>query len=100
MSISTWEAMPLNGADPLEKFDEQFARFQEKRRKFADERASFWHLQEAELCLEYKNYPATVFHLKRVRGETLTEPLKLRWKGVTDRYQAAVAKKLETAEKR
>ena len=48
-SISTWEALPLDS-------EEQFAKFQEKRRRFADQRTSFWHLQEAELCLQHRNY--------------------------------------------
>ena len=70
-SISIWEAPPLDS-------EEQFARFQEKRRRFADERSNFWHLQEAELCLDYKNLSAARYHLQRVQKDLLTGPLQSR----------------------
>jgi WD40 repeat protein/serine/threonine protein kinase len=70
-SISIWEA-------PLLDSEEQFARFQAKRRRFADERTNFWHLQEAEVCLLHKNVAAARFHLQRIGPVPLPEPLQLR----------------------
>ncbi len=78
-SISIWEAPPLDN-------EEQFVRFQEKRRRFADERSNFWHLQEAELCLDYKNVPAARYHLQRLQKDLLTGPLQSR----LDRVEARI----------
>lgn len=78
-SISLWEAPPLsNGA--------QFAKFQEKRRRFADERSSFWHLQEAELCLARRNMKAARFHVALLTDDFPAGPLQIR----KDRLQAAL----------
>ncbi len=70
-SISTWEAPPL-------ETEPQFAKFQEKRRRFADERTDFWHLQEAELCLVYRNLSAARFHLDFLRDDLRSAPLQAR----------------------
>ncbi len=78
-SISTWEAPPLDS-------DEQFARFQEKRRRFVDQRTSFWHLQEAELCLVYRNLNAARFHMGLLQGDLRSGPLQVR----KDRLEAAI----------
>jgi WD40 repeat protein/serine/threonine protein kinase len=80
-SISTWEAPRLDN-------EEQFARFQEKRRRFADERTSFWHLQEAELCLVYRNLSAARFHLSLLQGDLRSVPLQAR----KDRLEAAIGR--------
>jgi WD40 repeat protein/serine/threonine protein kinase len=70
-SISIWEAPPL--------FDkESFKNYQAGRRRRADLRGHFWHLQEAEHCLEHKNLPAARFHLQRVTAPSLPPPLQLR----------------------
>ena len=78
-SITAWEAPPL-------ETEEQFAKFQEKRRRFADERTSFWHLQEAEVCLGHKNLQAARFHLKHLRNDLLSAPLLAR----KDRLEATL----------
>ena len=80
-SISTWDAPPLDS-------DEQFAKFQEKRRRFADERTSFWHLQEAELCLGFGNYNAARFHVNLLKDELRSGPLLAR----RERLEAALKK--------
>jgi WD40 repeat protein len=89
-SISTWEALPLD-------CEEQFARFQEKRRWFADQRTSFWHLQEAELCLQHKNLPAALFHLQRLRSDTLTEPLQSRSQRVKSSVSRSLSRQMRWA---
>jgi hypothetical protein len=48
---------------------------QAPRRKAADQRATSWHLQEAEHCLEHKNLPAARFPLQQMAGGALPEPL-------------------------
>jgi eukaryotic-like serine/threonine-protein kinase len=70
-SISLWEAPYLDN-------EEQFAKFQDKRRRFADERTSFWHLQEAELCLVYRNLSAARFHLNLLKNDLRSAPLQVR----------------------
>jgi WD40 repeat protein/serine/threonine protein kinase len=70
-SISLWEAPRLDTED-------QFANFQEKRRRFADERSSFWHLQEAEVCLNYRNINAARFHMCFLTDDFRTGPLQAR----------------------
>jgi WD40 repeat protein/serine/threonine protein kinase len=78
-SISLWEAPPLDT-------DDQFIKFQDKRRRFADERSSFWHLQEAELCLVYRNASAARFHLGFLTDDFRSGPLQAR----KDRLQKAI----------
>ncbi|HZZ77447.1 MAG TPA: protein kinase, partial [Gemmataceae bacterium] len=70
-SISLWEAPPLDT-------DDQFAKLQEKRRRFAEERSNLWHLQEAELCLVYRNMTAARFHLGFLAADFDSEPLQVR----------------------
>jgi WD40 repeat protein len=78
-SISLWEA-------PLLDTEGQFAKFQDKRRRFADDRTPIWHLQEAELCLVYRNLKAATFHLNLVADAFRTGPLQQR----TERAQQAL----------
>ena len=80
-SISTWEAPQLDT-------EEQFAKFQGKRLHFADQRTSFWHLQEAELCLVYRNLNAARFHLSFLKDDLRSVPLQAR----VDRVEAAIRK--------
>jgi WD40 repeat protein/serine/threonine protein kinase len=68
-SVSLWDIVP--GAD-----EESLARHQAERRRAADRRAIFWHLQEAELCLKHKNPAAAAFHLQRLGDEPLSGPLQ------------------------
>ncbi|MBY0522683.1 MAG: protein kinase [Gemmataceae bacterium] len=70
-SISVWEGDAQGGPPALE-------RRQAARRRAADERATFWHVQEAEHCLEHKNLPAARFHLQQLAGKELSEPLRIR----------------------
>src|SRR5262249_49242047 len=77
-SISLWEAPPLDT-------DDQFAKLQERRRRFADERSRFWHLQEAELCLLHRNIAEARFHMSLV-GDFESAPLQTR----KERLQAAI----------
>jgi WD40 repeat protein len=80
-SISMWESPQLDS-------EEQFAKFQEKRRRFAEQRTSFWHLQEAELCLVYRNLNAARFHLNLLKDDLRSVPLE----GRKDRLEAAMRK--------
>jgi WD40 repeat protein/serine/threonine protein kinase len=76
-SISIWEA-------PRQNTPEDISLFQAGRREVADKRTAFWHLQEAEYCLEHKNFRAADFHLERVGNVLLPKPLQFR----RDRMQA------------
>src|SRR5262249_55424321 len=53
-------------------------RRQAERRRAAEARAPFWHLQEAEDCLEHNNDPAALSHLRRLGDAALTAPLQAR----------------------
>jgi WD40 repeat protein/serine/threonine protein kinase len=70
-SISIWEAERLPD-------DNAVARHQAARRQAADARAPYWHLQEAEDCLEQNNPAAARFHLNRVGSVALPAPLHVR----------------------
>jgi WD40 repeat protein len=70
-SISIWDAEPQTD-------DQLVAQRQETRRRAADSRARFWHLQEAEICLEHKNRPAALFHFQRLASAPIPEPLQAR----------------------
>jgi WD40 repeat protein/serine/threonine protein kinase len=70
-SISIWEAEVLPD-------DNAVARHQAARRRAADARAPYWHLQEAEDCLEQNNPVAALFHLNRVGSVELPAPLQVR----------------------
>jgi len=52
--------------------------FQDRRHRFADERSSFWHLQEAELCLAFRNVNAARFHLSFLSDDFRASPLQAR----------------------
>ncbi|OAI42237.1 hypothetical protein AYO40_01895 [Planctomycetaceae bacterium SCGC AG-212-D15] len=68
-TISVWDAdMP---DDPAE-----FPAYQARRRVAADQRATFWHLQEAQHCLEHKNPAAARFHLGQLEGKKLSPMLE------------------------
>jgi WD40 repeat protein len=70
-SISVWDApMP---ADETERLQQE-----EVRRQGADERALFWHLQEAEYCLEHKLGYGARFHWKRLHEAHLPPVLRIR----------------------
>ncbi len=70
-TISVWEAdAPADEAAG--------ARQQASRRWAAEARAAFWHLQEAEECLEHNNRPAALFHLGRLGDAELPAPLQAR----------------------
>jgi hypothetical protein len=70
-TISVWEADALDDETAV-------ARRQAARRRAADARAPFWHLQEAEGCLEHNNRPAARFHLGRLGNAQLSAPLQAR----------------------
>jgi WD40 repeat protein/serine/threonine protein kinase len=70
-SISVWDA-------PREIGEEARQRQQLARRQAADERALFWHLQEAEYYVEHKNTAAAMFHLRRLGEAALPGPLQER----------------------
>ena len=70
-SISIWEAPRIQGED-------QFDQIRRKKRDLADQRTLIWHLQEAELCLEHANFPATHFHLQQLKNSSLPTPLQTR----------------------
>ena len=67
-TISVWEA---------ESLEEQTAaaRRQAARRQGRRRAAPFWHLQEAEGCLEHNNRPAAHFHLGQLGDARLSAPL-------------------------
>ncbi|HEY7426954.1 MAG TPA: protein kinase [Gemmataceae bacterium] len=71
-SISVWDAPHEADAEAQQK----------ARRQAADERAIFWHLQEAEYYVQHKNKRAALFHAKRLRDAVLPEPLQKRQKDV------------------
>jgi WD40 repeat protein/serine/threonine protein kinase len=70
-SISIWDAGVEGDAGSL-------VRFQEVRRQAADARAVFWHLQEAEDCVEHQMRSAALFHLRRLENVSLPGPLQVR----------------------
>src|SRR5262249_27984963 len=80
-SISLWEA-------EVPEDDNAIARYEAARRKAADARAPFWHLQEAEDCLEHHNPAAALFHLNRLGKATLPGPLQARKERLLNRLKA------------
>jgi eukaryotic-like serine/threonine-protein kinase len=72
-SISVWDAPPETG-------EEARLRHQQARRLAADERALFWHLQEAEYYINQHNNSAARFHLRRLDPAALPRPLQNRQK--------------------
>jgi WD40 repeat protein len=79
-SISLWAVADLSE-------EGEAARHQAARRQAADRRARFWHLQEAEQCLEHKNLPAARFHLQRLGDGELPAPLQARRAVLTERLR-------------
>ncbi len=70
-SISVWDApMPSDEAERLEQ--------EAIRRQGVEERASFWHLEEAEYCIEHKMKYGAQFHLQRLRNVMLPPLLQER----------------------
>jgi WD40 repeat protein/serine/threonine protein kinase len=70
-TISVWEADA-----PEDRLAE--LRQQRARRWAAEARAAYWHLQEAEECLEHNNPAAAQFHLGRLGDARLSDPLQAR----------------------
>jgi WD40 repeat protein len=72
-SISVWDApMPSNEEDRIEQ--------ETARRQGTDERAFFWHLEEAEYCVEHKLTYGARFHLQRLSQAHLPPLLQDRMK--------------------
>jgi WD40 repeat protein len=71
-SISLWDASLTGGDEPA------IARHQAARRKAADTRAAFWHLEEAEDCRDHQNRAAARFHIQRLGKAPLPPPLQAR----------------------
>jgi WD40 repeat protein len=78
-SISLWEA--------AFESEEERTQHRQARCLAADERAHFWHLQEAEHCLEHKNPSAARFHLECLQGVAFPEPLLARKKRVEEQLK-------------
>jgi eukaryotic-like serine/threonine-protein kinase len=70
-SISVWDA-------PMPSDEETQLQQQTARRQGADERTLFWHLEEAEYCVEHKMKYGVQFHLQRVRNALLPPLLQAR----------------------
>jgi WD40 repeat protein/serine/threonine protein kinase len=70
-SISMWDTGTQIDEDAL-------AQWQSARRQAANARAVFWHLQEAEDCLEHASRSAATFHFQRLGTAILPKPLEAR----------------------
>ncbi len=70
-SISVWDAPILRDAE--DSIDQEAI-----RRQGAEDRASFWHLEEAEYCVEHKMKYGAQFHLQRIRNALLPPLLQAR----------------------
>jgi WD40 repeat protein len=70
-SISMWDASDGGDEDAL-------VRHQLARQQATDARAVFWHLEEAEDCLEHHNLAAARFHFQRLGDTPLPGPLQAR----------------------
>jgi WD40 repeat protein len=75
-SVSIWEA-------EIGLSDESLPALRAERLRSANERAHFWHLQEAENCLKHKRLPAARYHLQRLVDVPLSGPLKQRRENLT-----------------
>ena len=73
-SVSMWDAGIVDDEDGL-------AKHQASRRRIADARARYWHLEEAENCIEHHNKSAALFHLQRLGNAALPAPLQARRTG-------------------
>jgi WD40 repeat protein/serine/threonine protein kinase len=72
-SISVWEGEPGNDESQARR-----KRREEVRRRAAEDRAAFWHLQEAGHCIRVKNLAAARFHLDKAASANLGELLQKR----------------------
>ena len=70
-SISVWDA-------PLTTDEDDRSEQEAIRRRGADERALFWHLEEAEYCVEHKLKYGARFHLQRLLNAPLPPLLQTR----------------------
>ncbi len=70
-SISIWDASLSDDPDAL-------AMRQASRRAAAEGRLVYWHLEEAENCLEYHSRSAALFHFLHLRDKNLSEPVRAR----------------------
>lgn len=70
-SISLWEAPEIYGSN-------KFTTYQDRKRASADERTMYFHLVEAEACVESKNSLAAQYHLKCLESATFSGPLQAR----------------------
>jgi eukaryotic-like serine/threonine-protein kinase len=84
-TISVWEAEMPDG-------DEAVLRHLEAHRRAADVRSPFWHLQEAEDCLEHNNPAAARFHLERLLDAPLPDPLRARKERLVSQLREAPAR--------
>jgi WD40 repeat protein len=78
-SVSLWEAD--SKSSPTEALRRQ-------ARRLAEQRAAFWHLQEAEQCLRFRNLGAARFHANRLAGAPLPPPLEARRKALENALAA------------
>jgi WD40 repeat protein/serine/threonine protein kinase len=81
-SISLWSADARAAEGPAEPR-------RAARRRAADQRALFWHLQEAEHCLAHGNRSAALFHFSRLRDVPLRGPLQARKDLLADRLKVS-----------
>lgn len=70
-SISVWDAP--QATDGEERLQQEAIRL-----RGADERGTFWHLEEAEYCLEHKMLYGAQFHLQRLQDAPLSPLLRAR----------------------
>ena len=68
-SFSVWDADTPDDALKQEAY-------QTRRRVAADQRATFWHLQEAQHCIEHRNKVAARYHLRQIEGKDLSTTLQ------------------------
>jgi WD40 repeat protein/serine/threonine protein kinase len=76
LAASNWnESFSVWDADMPDDASKQ-PPYQARRRTAADQRATFWHLQEAQHCIEHKNKVAARFHLNQIEGKDLPPTLQ------------------------
>ena len=71
-SISLWDASLADRQDALAKTAARHGG------PLPEPRLLFWHLDEAEDCVEHHNRSAALFHFQRLRDKELPEPLQAR----------------------
>jgi len=79
-SISVWAAPRFRDGEVPEQG-------QALQRQRTEERATFWHLQEAEQCLKNRNLSAARFHLQRLTGLHLPVPLHNRRNALLTKFE-------------